>query len=101
VSLFAPEKPSQRNVSALHAQRNALMDALEKDGVATRPGTHAVHMLGFYRQKYSIAPQDYPNAYLADQLTIALPLFAQLTIQEQDYVVRSLQTHAPVISQAT
>jgi dTDP-4-amino-4,6-dideoxygalactose transaminase len=58
------------------------MDALEGAGVA-----HAVHMLGFYREKYGIKPADYPNAYIADRLTLALPLYAQLTLEEQEYVV--------------
>ncbi len=90
VCLFRPESPSLENVERLHAQRNALMDALEKDGVATRPGTHAVHMLGFYREKYGIKPEDCPNALLADRLTLALPLYAQLTVEEQDYVIGHL-----------
>jgi dTDP-4-amino-4,6-dideoxygalactose transaminase len=87
VCLFRPETPTMRNVRTLHEQRNALMDALEAAGVATRPGTHAVHMLGFYREKYGIRPEDFPNACLADQLSIAFPLFAQMTADEQDHVI--------------
>ena len=90
VCLFRPETPTVKNVERLHGQRNALMDSLEAAGVATRPGTHAVHMLGFYRETYGIKPEDFPNAYLADQLTLAIPLYAQLTAEEQDYVVSRL-----------
>lgn len=67
------------------------MDRLDTAGIATRPGTHAVHMLGFYKNKYSINPEDFPNAYLADQLTITLPLYAQMTEEEQDYVIDHLK----------
>jgi dTDP-4-amino-4,6-dideoxygalactose transaminase len=84
------------NVERLHAQRNAVMDALEAAGVATRPGTHAVHALGLYRDKYGIQPSDFPNALIADRLTLALPLYAQLTAQEQDYVVEQLM-HSEVV----
>jgi dTDP-4-amino-4,6-dideoxygalactose transaminase len=87
VCLFRPEEPSVKNVDRLHGQRNALMDALEAAGIATRPGTHAVHMLGFYRDRYGIKPEDFPNAFIADRLTLALPLYAQLTAEEQDYVI--------------
>lgn len=90
VCLFQPEAPSMRNVDALHAQRNALMDALEAAGVATRPGTHAVHSLGFYRDKYGITPGDFPNAWIADRLTLALPLYAQLTAEEQEFVIENV-----------
>ncbi len=91
VCLFQPESPNIGNVARLNAQRNALMDKLEVDGIATRPGTHAVHMLGFYRDKYGIKAEDYPNALLADQLTLTLPLYAQMTPEEQQYVIASLQ----------
>ena len=90
VCLFQPEVPAMDNVERLHGQRNALMDTLEAAGVATRPGTHAVHALGFYREKYGIRPSDFPNALIADRLTLALPLYAQLTPEEQDYVVEQL-----------
>lgn len=89
VCLFQPETPAVGNVKSLHEQRNRFMDALEQLGIATRPGTHAVHMLGFYRNKYGIRPEDFPNAYIADQLTVSLPLYAQMTHEEQDYVIQS------------
>lgn len=91
VCLYQPERPDLGNVAELHRRRNALMDRLEAAGVATRPGTHAVHMLGFYREKYGIKPEDFPNAYMADQLTLALPLYAQMTDEEQQYVLSSLK----------
>jgi dTDP-4-amino-4,6-dideoxygalactose transaminase len=92
VCLFQPELPTLANVTQWHLQRNALMDALEADGIASRPGTHAVHMLGFYREKYHLQPEDFPNAYLADQLTLTLPLYAQMTEEEQDFVISHLVT---------
>ena len=95
VCLFQPETPSMANVERLNRERNAVMDALEATGVATRPGTHAVHMLGFYRDKYSLRPEDLPNAYIADQLTIAIPLYSSLTADEQSHVISSLRAAEP------
>ncbi|HVT05055.1 MAG TPA: DegT/DnrJ/EryC1/StrS family aminotransferase [Thermoanaerobaculia bacterium] len=94
VCLFQPQKPTMDNIAELHSQRNGLMDAMEAAGVATRPGTHAVHMLGFYREKYGIRPEDFPNACIADQLTVALPLYAQLSVEEQQYVIDNLSSVA-------
>ncbi len=90
VCLFQSEHPTLSNVQQLHEDRNKVMDCLENAGIATRPGTHAVHMLGFYRDKYSIKPEDFPNAYFADQLTLTLPLFVEMTDEEQEYVVQTL-----------
>lgn len=92
VTMFQPEPPTIANVTRLNARRNTLMDELEAEGVATRPGTHAVHMLGYYARKYSLKPADFPNAYLADQLTLTLPLYAQMTEAEQHYVLDHLVT---------
>jgi dTDP-4-amino-4,6-dideoxygalactose transaminase len=95
VCLFQPELPSVANTNALHAKRNALMDSLEAAGIATRPGTHAVHMLGYYHTKYGIEPEDFPNSYLADHLTVALPLYAQMTDDEQNYVIDHIRKNCP------
>jgi dTDP-4-amino-4,6-dideoxygalactose transaminase len=83
------------NVARLYAQRNALMDALEAASIASRPGTHAVHMLGYYRDKYGFKPEDFPNAYLADHLTLTVPLYAQMTEAEQDFVLTHIAGHPP------
>lgn len=91
VCLFQPEPPSLASVERLHARRNALMLALEARGIATRQGTHAVTTLGYYQKKYGIRDEDYSNAYLADRLSLTLPLYAQMTDEEQDEVVRVLQ----------
>ena len=91
VCLFAPVEPTMENVEALHTQRNNLMDWLEEKDIATRQGTQAVHALGYFRKKYNLKAGDYPNAYIADRLSLALPLYAQMTTDEQDYVVQNLK----------
>lgn len=91
VTLFRPEKPSLESATRLHHRRNQLMARLEAKGVATRQGTHAPVTLGYYVQKYGLREEDFPNAVLADRLTLALPLFPQMTSEEQDFVVGSLQ----------
>ncbi len=90
VCLYSPEEPTVANVGPLHARRNALMQRLAEHGIATRQGTHAPVLLGYYAGKYGLQPEQFPNAYLADRLTMALPLFPQLTEQEQELVVRTL-----------
>ena len=67
--------------------RNMLLEKLEDAGIATRQGTHAIHMLGYYRERFAFVPEDYLNAYAADRLSITLPLYVQLQKNEQDYVI--------------
>jgi perosamine synthetase len=91
VCLFRPDDPTAGNVDRLHDARNRVMSLMEADGVATRQGTHAAHLQGYYRQKYGLVPGDFPNAWIADHLTISLPVYAQMTEAEQDEVVTSLK----------
>jgi len=92
VCLYAPEASSLDNAEQLHRQRNDLMAALENQGIATRQGTHAVIMQGYYKHKYALSLEQFPNAYLADRLSLTLPLYATMTDKMQRQVVDALQT---------
>lgn len=91
VTLFCPEEPKFSNVQRLHERRNALMARLEVRGIATRQGTHAPVILGYYRNKYNLRPEEFSNAYIADRLSLSLPLYAQMTDQEQEMVIEALR----------
>ena len=71
--------------------RNDIMEQLQAKGISTRPGTHAVHMLGFYANLLSIAPEDYPGAQIANDKSISIPLHNQMTRKDFEYVVYCLK----------
>jgi dTDP-4-amino-4,6-dideoxygalactose transaminase len=96
VCLFHPEEPTTDNVHRLHEQRNALMVELERRGIATRQGTHSPVLSGLYSRRYELKPSDYPNSVLADRLSLALPLYPQMTDAEQDAVVAALNAAVAV-----
>lgn len=85
--LFSPNLLSVDNVKKINNIRNNWMDELQAKGISTRPATHAVHMLTYYREKYSLKPEDYPNSYIANECSISLPLFHGMTDQELCYVI--------------
>lgn len=89
--LFQPEIITFESITRLNRARNDWMGWLQERGVSTRPATHAVHMLTFYREKYQLTPQAFPNAYAANDCSVSLPLFHGLTGQEQEYVIEQLQ----------
>ena len=91
VCLFRPEDPTLDNADRLYQQRNELMTHLETKGIATRQGTHAPVLQGYYTEKYALRLEQFPNAYLADRLGLTLPLYAQMTEIEQALVCQSLQ----------
>lgn len=95
VCLFRPDAPSMDNVAELSGRRNAVMARLDAAGIATRQGTHSPILQGFYRDKYALRPEDFPSSAMADGLTIALPLFPQMTDAEQDRVVEAIRACSP------
>lgn len=72
--------------------RNEMMERLLKRGVATRPGTHAVHMLSYYRNRFGFSPDDYPGARDCDQHSMAIPLHNRMTPEDYAYVVEALRS---------
>ncbi len=72
------------------SRRNRIMDHLSLDDIQTRPGTLAVHRLGYYADKYRIDPDVFPNACLGEDTTITLPLFPGMTESEQSFVVEKV-----------
>ncbi len=61
------------------ASRNAIMETLQLRGIATRPGTHAVHLQDCYQHRFNLAPDDYPAARDCNDHTMAIPLHNAMT----------------------
>lgn len=72
--------------------RNDIMERLQAVGISTRPGTHAVHMLGYYRDRYGFKPEDYPGARDCDANTMAIPLHNRMTEKDYEYVVAAFSS---------
>ncbi len=72
-------------------KRNDIMEFLQQRGVATRPGTHAVHMLNVYSNLYAIKPFDFPGAYAADQYSMSIPLHNKMVKEDFDYIIAALK----------
>ena len=71
--------------------RNQIMHVLEKQGISTRPGTHAVHMLGFYRDKFNIQSGEFPVATECDKNSMAIPLHNRMEQKDYKYVIESIR----------
>jgi len=71
--------------------RNDIMKRLYARGIQTRPGTHAVHMLGLYREKFGIRQDDFPVARDCDRYTMAIPLHNRMTAEDYEYVVKMIK----------
>ena len=68
------------------------MEVLQQQGVSTRPATHAVHMLSYYRDKYRLRSDQFTAAQAANNCSISLPLFHGMRAEEQQYVIDTVKS---------
>ncbi|MDR2337610.1 MAG: DegT/DnrJ/EryC1/StrS family aminotransferase [Deltaproteobacteria bacterium] len=71
--------------------RNKLMGLLEENGISTRQGTHAVHLLGYYKKVFGFNNDDFPNAFACDKLSITLPLYVQMIDDDQIFIIEKIR----------
>jgi dTDP-4-amino-4,6-dideoxygalactose transaminase len=71
--------------------RNDIMERLQERGISTRPGTHAVHMLGYYSDRFAFNPGDFPGARDCNDNTMAIPLHNRMSREDYEYVVNALK----------
>jgi perosamine synthetase len=73
-------------------KRNEMMELLQQRGISTRPGTHAIHMLGAYTKKFGYKHQDFPSSFAADQFSMAIPLHNKMVKEDFDYIIHTLKS---------
>jgi dTDP-4-amino-4,6-dideoxygalactose transaminase len=93
--LFQPEPVDAHSVPRVGPLRNTFMERLQQSGISTRPATHAVHMLSFYRGKYRLEAADFPQAWAANDCSVSLPLFNGMTDAEQAHVIEQVTRLGP------
>ena len=71
--------------------RNEMMRRLEAAGIGVRPGTHAVHCLGLYRERFGYGPQDFPGAFACAEQSMAIPLHNRMTSEDFERVAATLE----------
>ena len=67
------------------------MSALALGEMQSRPGTHAVHRLGYYRTRYGLKAEQFANAATAEDTTITLPIVPFMRAADQDRVVATVR----------
>jgi len=73
-------------------KRNDIMEYLQQQGISTRPGTHAVHMLGYYAKTYNIKPHDYMGAFQCNEYSMSIPLHNKMNEEDFKYVVEKIKS---------
>ncbi len=75
------------------ARRDAFMQALLDDGIASRRGVMSIHREACYLERYG--RQSFPESEAASDQCVCLPLYTQMTDVEINQVVAAVRQHAP------
>jgi dTDP-4-amino-4,6-dideoxygalactose transaminase len=70
--------------------RNDIMEYLERRGISTRPGSHAVHMLGYYQNRFGYGDDDFPAARDCYRQSMSIPLHNMMSADDFAYVAEAL-----------
>jgi len=71
-------------------QRDELILKLKEKGVASQAGNQAIHLEPLYQSLFGYKLGDLPHGEEANQTTISLPMYAEITDEEVDYVLNCL-----------
>lgn len=99
-----PLRPQQTPSGFLHAYqayavcldetappRAEILRRLAARGIEAAEASHAPVALAYYRDRFGLRPEDFPTAMSIHERGLALPLYPQLTDEEQEAVVRGLR----------
>jgi perosamine synthetase len=73
-------------ISGDGTRRDDLARFLEVSGIATRPGTHAIHTLGYFQKVFGYRNEDLPGALECSRNSLAIPLHNCLAVDDIHYV---------------
>lgn len=71
--------------------RNQVIEALAELGIGTSVHYKPIHQLSYYKEKYQLKAEDYPNAEKTWQGNISLPLYPHMDMEDLQYIVTSLK----------
>lgn len=90
--VLPPDGPGhvQQAFVVLVKERARVLAALAAENIEAVPGSHSVPALPYYRERYGLDPAAFPVAQQVHDESVALPLFPQMTAQEQSRVLAAL-----------
>jgi dTDP-4-amino-4,6-dideoxygalactose transaminase len=79
-------------ISGHGTRRDSLAKFLESMGISTRPGTHAVHTLGYFQKVFGYRNDDLPGASKCSYNSLAIPLHNCLDVEDIHYICDAIES---------
>lgn len=71
--------------------RNEFIEKMSEQGIGTSVHYKPIHQLTYYKERYNLVKEDYPNAQLTWLGNVSLPLYPYMTTEELQYVVDTVK----------
>lgn len=71
--------------------RNRFIEELAKRDIGTSVHYKPLHRMTYYRERYSLRPEMFPNAEWVYQRCVSLPMFSAMTGPQLEYVIESVR----------
>ena len=85
------ENSSHHLFVILVEKRNELIEYLKENNIVTSVHFKPLHLTSFYKNKYSLKPEDFPNATNYFKQCLSLPLHPRMTEEDVIYVVEKIK----------
>ena len=79
------------DLERLRVDRDAVLEALKREGIGTGVHFIALHLHPYYRERFSLRPEEFPAATEISRRTLSLPLSARLTEADVADVVAAVR----------
>jgi dTDP-4-amino-4,6-dideoxygalactose transaminase len=66
--------------------RNTFIEKLNESGIGTSVHYKPLHRMTYYKNKYNLIPDDYPNSELTWKGNVSLPIYPFMSIKELEYI---------------
>jgi dTDP-4-amino-4,6-dideoxygalactose transaminase len=71
--------------------RNKFIEELAKREIGTSVHYKPLHRMTYYKEKYGLKPEMFPNAERVFERCVSLPMFSAMTDGQLDYVIQSIK----------
>jgi dTDP-4-amino-4,6-dideoxygalactose transaminase len=74
-------------------QRDALIEALFKDGIGVSVHYIPLHLHPYWKERYDLRPEQFPHSQRAYEAMLSLPLYSRMSMADADRVIASVRRH--------
>ena len=79
------------NLDAAKMDRDKFIEHMKEHNIGIGYHHHAVHLYTYYKNNFGFKKGDFPHAETISDRILSLPLFTDMTIEDQDRVINAMK----------